>query len=369
MLAVVTSRFALARGRTARVLSAAVGASLLIGALVTPALGAPRPLTMDILIGDFCVGGDAKPNTVIKFVVKDISGGLKGRSAMMSAPDGTWSGCVDFFADGFAAGDKIKVVDYDTNQQLNYTIPRLTLAVNRTTDVVSGKAPAGMHLTLEAVDFNTPFFGEDPYDVIKHVTANGSGAYSHDFGNDGADLRTGALLEVRSSGAGGAITVRRQMSVPGLYVLLNEAVFAGYMRPYFPIDITLKVNGSKVATGSAVGDGGGQYDGRFVDADGEFYRVAGGESLKAPALGIAWTVPQVNGTVSRQTDVVSGTCFPNSPWVVLAGIFGFANGTTDGSGAFSVDVTDQTDLVKGDQVAIGCFTKAGDVVEEDLVVQ
>ena len=70
-----------------------------------------------------------------------------------------------------ASGDKIKVVDYDTHQTLNYTIPRMTLSVNRSTDVVSGVAPAGTHMALEAADFNTPLFGKDPYDVI--VTRDG----------------------------------------------------------------------------------------------------------------------------------------------------------------------------------------------------
>ena len=369
MLAVGRFRFARVRGRPGRVLSALAGAGLLVGLMAAPALAATRPLTMELLMDDFCADGFAKPNTVVKVTFKDITGALKGREAMITASDGFWSACVDFFADGFTTGDSIKIVDYDTNQQLNYTIPRITMGVNRETDVVSGKAPAGTHLTIEAVDFNTPLFGQDPYDIIKHLTVGNSGAYSHDFGNDGADLMTGAGLQLSTTGAGGAVTLYRNLTVPGLYVLLNQADFGGFMRPYFPIGITLKVGGTNVATGSGVGDAGGQFSGKFIDADGEPYRLTGGESLKAPALDISWTVPQVNGSADRQTDVVSGTCFPNSPWAVIAGFFGFSNGFTDSSGDFSVDMSDQENLVKGDQVAIGCFTSAGDIVEQDLVVQ
>ncbi len=169
---------------------------------------------MDILIGDFCVTGNAKPNTVIKFTVKDASGASKGRAATMSESDGFWSGCVDFFADGFTSGDRLKVLDYDTHQTLNYTIPRMTLSADRSTDVASGLAPAGMHMELEAADFNTPLFGKDPYDVVEDVTANGSGAWSHDFGADNIDLMTGAGLELRATGAGGAVTVRRDFNCP-----------------------------------------------------------------------------------------------------------------------------------------------------------
>jgi hypothetical protein len=185
----------------------------------------------------------------------------------------------------------------------------------------------------------------------------------------GIDLMAGAYLEARITGAGGAVTVRRDMNVPGLFLLLGQSTFSGYMRPYFPVGITLKTGGSTAATGHAVGDASGEFFSKFVDADGDQYRLAGGESLKAPKLGIAWQVPQIHGTVNRQTDVVSGTCFPNAVWAVVAGDFGFANGTTGGSGNFSVDMSDQWNLVKGDFVAIGCFTNAGDLVEQDLTVQ
>ena len=292
----------------------------------------------------------------------------KDKRRQSATSDGYWSGCVDFFSDAIASGDRIKVVDYDTNQTLNYTVPRMTLSANRSTDVASGVAPAGLHMTLEAADFNTPLFGKDPYDVFVDLVADGGGTWSHDFGADDIDLMTGAGLELSASGAGGAVTVRRDFSVPGLFVLLDSARFGGYMRPYFPIGITLKTGGSTVATGHAVGDASGQYDGRFVDGVGEPYRLMGGETLSAPKLGISWTVPQVNGTANRQSDVVAGTCFANNPWVVIAGVFAFANGMTDGSGAFSVDLSDQGGIAKGDQVIIGCFSGAGDVVEEDLVV-
>jgi hypothetical protein len=345
-----------------------MGAALMLGIVATPALAAPRPLTMDILLDDYCVQGSAKPNTVIKYVIKDGSGQVKGRDAQLTESDGYWVACVDYFADGLATGDRIKITDYDTNQTLTYTIPRLTLTVNRSTDVVSGRAPAGTHVDLEAADFNTPLFGEDPYDIVKTVTANGASSYSHDFGNNGIDLMAGAYLEARITGAGGAVTVRRDMNVPGLFLLLGQSTFSGYMRPYFPVGITLKTGGSTAATGHAVGDASGEFFSKFVDADGDQYRLAGGESLKAPKLGIAWQVPQIHGTVNRQTDVVSGTCFPNAVWAVVAGDFGFANGTTGGSGNFSVDMSDQWNLVKGDFVAIGCFTNAGDLVEQDLTV-
>ncbi len=356
------------KSRVARAAGALLTALIMVIALAAPAMAAPRPLTLDLLMDDGCMLGYAKPGTAVKFTVKDSSGMLKGRDVMLAASDGSWYGCVDYYSDGIDSGDRIKVLDYDTHQQLNYTVPRLTLTVNRVTDVASGKAAAGMKLELEAYDFSGPLFGHDPYDEIKHVTANGSGSYSHDFGHEGIDLMAGAQLEVRATGAGGAVTLRRDMVVPGLFLTLGQASFGGYMAPYRHLGITLKLGGSTVATGDAVGDTSGEFSSKFLKADSESYRVAGGEKLKAPALGISWTVPHVDGTANRATDVVSGTCFANGVYVVVAGFDGFDYGTANSSGHFSVDLSYQLHLHKGDQVLIACATNAGDFVEQSLTV-
>lgn len=354
--------------RLVRGAAATAAAVLLSGAFAGTALGAPRPLTMDVLIGDSCVSGFAKAGTVIKVTIKDGGGTVIGRDAMIADSDGSWFGCESLFADALGAGMRIKVLDYDTHQTLDYTIPRITLSVNRVTNVVSGKAPAGMKLAIEAADFSAPLFGQDPYDEIAHVTVGGSGSYSHNFSNNGVDLMAGAQLEVRTRAAGGAITTRRDLVVPGVFVNIGQASFGGYMQPFQHLGIRLKAGGVRVATGDGVGDFSGQFSSQFIDADGEAYRVAGGEKMIAPALGISWRVPKIAGTVDKATDKVSGTCFANKPFVVLAGDFGLANGTTGATGKFTVDMSDQIDLRRGDEVLIACFTQAGDVVEQDIVV-
>jgi len=355
--------------RVVRGIAAAAVALVSLGAFASPALGAPRPITMDVLIGDSCVSGFAKPGTVVKVTIKDPSGNVVGTDAMLSGSDGSWFGCEGIFADALAAGNRIKVFDYDTNQTLNYTIPRITLSVNRVTNVVSGHAPAGMRLTLEAADFNAPLFGQDPYDVVKHLTVGAAGTYSHNFSNDGVDLMAGAQLEVRTRTADRAVTTRRDLVVPGLFVNIDQASFGGYMQPFQHLGIKLTINGAKVATGDGVGDFSGQVQSEFVDALGEPYRLKGGEMLTAPALAISFTVPKIAGAVDKATDRVSGTCFRNGAYVVLAGDLGFANGTAGVAGHFSVDMSEQMDLRRGDEVLIACFTRTGDVVEQDIIVQ
>ena len=196
MVVAIASHLAGARGRAARAAAALTIGAVSVVSLATPALAGPRPLTLDVGVGDYCVSGQAKSNAFVKVVIRDSIGNTKGRSAATVDPYGAWQACVDYYADPIEAGDTINLLVFTTGQKLSYTVPRITLDVNRVTDVVSGKAPAGTKLTIEAADSSGPLYGHDPYDVTKHAKANGAGVYSHDFGADGIDLIGGAFLEV-----------------------------------------------------------------------------------------------------------------------------------------------------------------------------
>jgi hypothetical protein len=327
---------------------------------------------MDVVISAPCVSGQAKPNTFLKFVVRDSIGNQKGRDAVAVDSTGAWEGCLDFFADPLTAGDRINVLDFETGQTLSVTVPRLTIDVNRVTDVVSGKAPVGMKLAIEASDSSGPLYGHQPYDITRHVVANATAAYAHDFGDDGVNLIGGAALETRISMAGGNVHFHRQLTVPGLAVSLGRSTFGGYIEPYAHIGVTLSVSGAQVARGDAVGDAqyAGEFEGTFVDSDREPYLVRGGETLRAPALGgAAWHVPTINASVDTTTDKISATCFANSPYVVLVGFFGFESGTTGANGHFTVDMSNQLDLIKGDDVVVACLRFSGDYVQQELTAK
>jgi hypothetical protein len=351
-------------GRTAR----AVGVLALAGAtfvsLAAPVAAAPRPLQATVGVGGGCIDGQAKPNTFVKVVVRDVNGVQKDREAVTVDAQGAWQSCIDFLAEPLGAGDKVSLFDFETHQALKFTIPRVTMTVNRVSDVVSGTAPAGMKLAVEAADSQGILFGDQPYDLIKHVVAAGDGTWSHDFGSDGINLIGGAQLEVRESLKGGNVLIYRDMNVPGVQIMLGSSEFIGYIAPYKHIGIKLTQGGNKVATGDAVGDQTSGFDGRFVDAQGELYRVAGGEWFGAPALGsdASWQIPVIGGTANVQSDVVTGTCFANNPYVVEAGPIAFAFGTSASNGSFSVDLTDFGGIAHGDGVLIACLSSGGDAV-------
>ena len=358
-------------GRTARAVGVFALATATFAAIAAPVAAAPRPLQAIVGVGGGCIGGQAKPNTFVKAVVRDSTGETKIRTAATVDAQGSWNACIDLSAEPIGSGDKIRLLDFETGQTLNFTIPRVTMTVNRVTDVVSGTAPAGMKLTVEAADSQGILFGDQPYDLIKHVTTSSGGTWSHNFGSNGINLIGGAQLEVRESLKSGNVLIYRDMYVPGVQITLGSSEFFGFIAPYKHIGIKLDQGGNRVATGDAVGaDVSSGFDGRFVDAQGELYRVAGGEMFHAPALGsdASWRIPEINGTANAQSDVVTGTCFANDPFVVEAGLFAFASGTSDSNGNFSSDLTDTGGIAHGDAVLIACLSSGGDVVVQNLTV-
>ncbi len=352
-------------GRTARAVGVLALAGATFASFAAPVAAAPRPLQAMLGVGDECIGGQAKPNTFVKVIVHDSTGAPKIRDAATVDAQGSWSACIDYFAEPLGAGDKVSLADFETGQALKFTVPRVTMTVNRVSDVVSGTAPAGMKLAVEAADSQGILFGDQPYDLTKHVVAASDGTWSHDFGADGINLIFGSQLEVRASLKGGDALVYRDMYVPGVQITLGSSEFEGFIAPYRHIGIKLTQGGNKVATGDAVGgDTGYGFDGRFVDAQGELYQVAGGEWFSAPALGsdASWRIPAIDGTANVKSDVVTGTCFPNNPYVVEAGVFAFDFGTSDSNGQFSVDLTDSGGIAHGDAVLIACLSSGGDAV-------
>jgi hypothetical protein len=345
-----------------------------VASFASPAAAAQKPLTVDVAIGDNCLEGTGKPGTFLKVVVRDANGQLKGRDAASVSDRGQWEFCTDFFSDGIAAGDSVSVRVFDTSQRLSFRVPRVTLDVNRASDVTSGKAPAGMNLTVTAS--YDDFLTGNSYEESHHLQASSNGTWSHDFSSDGIDLVAGALIELSASASNGAVHFIRRLGVPGVFIDIGQSGFQGYGKPWKGFRVTLERNGSTIATGDAVGDPffSGQFSGKFLDADDEPYAVVGGETLHAASLGAEgnWQIPEIDPSTNTTADEVSGTCFSNGAWVVLVQSengFAFATGQAAGDGHFTGSVSDQTNLRKGDLVLVACLTDGGDIVEQEFTAR
>ena len=241
--------------------------------------------------------------------------------------------------------------------------------MDRGSNVVSGKAPAGTSVEIEAFDFRWDLWGES-YDSIHRVVANG-GAFAYDFDNDNVDIKGGASVVVRWRAGGDAVQVGRFMIAPFLSLQIGLSEFAGSSGPNRLVNIVLKDSPSTVvARGYAVGSySDTTFYGQFADTDGEPYRLRGGEKLSAPALGAAstWIVPKMNVKTDLAADKITGRCFPNQRYLVLAqnpnGFeFGLGFGDAAANGDWEQDLTDQVDIKRGYRVSVLCYSAGGDEV-------
>jgi hypothetical protein len=358
-----------ARGWLRRLMAGGVAAALLLTVWAPGAMAAPRPLTVDVLLGDSCVSGEARKNAFVKVVVRDPAGNMKMREAVDTGPYGEWGVCG--YSGTITAGDKINVLVVETGQTRKLTVPKMTIDANRVSEVVSGKAPAGSMITIAVSSAGASTVGLPEYDVTQSVVTSAGGAYSFDFTTDGIDLIGGATAEATWRSAGGAVQVHRRTFVPGLIVAIGEAQFAGTFKPNAHLGIIVTQGSTQVATGDAVADPfyGGQVFGQFVDADAEPYAIAAGDWINAPGLGSDGTfqVPLINGTANLSSERVTGTCFANGLYVVaVLGPdyldYGFTFGTAAANGKFTADLSDQLNIRKNFEVQIGCYTANADLV-------
>lgn len=153
--------------------AALILASLMTGTLVAGASAAPRPITFEVFIGDVCVFGRAENNSFLKVIIRDSAGRQKGREAVEADGAGNWQSCTFNGAFPILPGDQINVEVFDTGQTRTFTVPTLT-KIDRGTNVVAGRAPAGSNVELEAFDFRWDLWGES-YDETRNVTATSVG--------------------------------------------------------------------------------------------------------------------------------------------------------------------------------------------------
>jgi hypothetical protein len=269
----------------------------------------------------------------------------------------------------------VAVSDFETGQKRAITVPTLTGKVDRGTNVVSGKAPTGTTVEIEAFDFRFDLWGEQ-YDSVQHVVSN-NGSYAYDFDNAGVDIKGGASVVIRWRNGSDTVSVGRFQIAPFVVLALGQSDFAGASGPNKLAQLSLYRNGAVVARGNGVGAyGDSSFYGDFVDSDGERYFIKGGERFSAPVLGAAstWRVPQIAGSANLAADTVSGRCFANGRFVTLAegangAGYGFGFGSAKADGSFTVDLTDQVDVRKGFRIGILCYSAEGDEVSQEFTTR
>ncbi len=348
----------------------------------SPVLGAPAKVVFGsgddyeggMQLGASCVAGLAPPNRSLHFVWKSSTGALKANTNVPTTT-GRWEYCSTNGAK-LVAGDRLKATVGSYTRK--FTVPALTIVVDRVHDVFRGQAPAGSTVRLWYI-----YTGCCP-DFVAHedLVVGADGKWS--FDNYGYPVnRYEAHVEWR--GAKGDSMSAADIA-PSVRVRLGRStVFGTTHLDGKPVKVVLRdsVTGAwkAVAKTSAV-DEYGNFNAVFRNGAGKAVNVSPGDRVVGVSLAsdMNFVVRDIVAGADVATDTVSGRCgnrFGEEMTVFRYGNYiGYtAFVDTDAQGNFSVWFGDEetlgydpANLKHGDKVEVVCSTKHGDQIVKRFVV-
>jgi hypothetical protein len=251
-------------------------------------------------------------------------------------------------------------------------VPRLTIAVDRVTDVLSGEGPPNSQVRV-AVQQCAPGLGICAAGLVDTVPTGADGSYSHDASGLG-DLDGWGAGAVRWETPLEDAFVQRFRLAPYLVVAAGSAVVDGVGTPGAVLHVQLRRSGQIRARATATPVGP---DGRWQATfrrDGQPVPVKVGDRVTSDLAADAdLFVRAVSIQADLGADTAAGRCYPNG----LLGVrFYRPNGTervgarayglADAGGDFSL--TDLGFLGHGWSMRLLCANAAGDTVRRTVVV-
>ena len=350
-----------------------LGAMLLWATLPGATFAASRPTRFLVTVDGYCVQGLARDGATVKLDWRAAGGAIKAVETLTADTDGgNWDFCSNDRR--VRPGDVIKATVNSVVHQL--VIPNLTLRLDRVTNVVRGRAPAGT-----TVHLIQPFATD--------VTANAKGKWS--YSSPSTDFYGGVGGRFQWISAGNDTIDVRSISAQ-LIVWIGKARFDGWtIAPKQPVkaflyaespgvDPTLTLRGKGKTTSGYAND----FVGHFYGADGRRVNIRAGDHVSALSIAsdAEWIVPQIDGTANKATNVVNGHCEDTGtrlPYYHAAIVkpnheSGGSSvwGILDGDGNFSIDFDDPaaspgvykgsepSDVQSGDALHIWCEQNTGD---------
>lgn len=332
------------------VLPVALAVALLIPAI--PAHAAPA-FTWNSLLRGSCGSGTAPKAANLTIILRSSAGKeLDRTSTIASADTGAFAVC--FTKAEVAPGRTITIKSGPAGRTI--TVPRVTLGVNRVTDVISGRAPAGMNIAIGYTDVAVD--GEFPYPGLPRK-ADAQGRYLLDYTNR-ADIRGGDTVNVVAT-TGGGDTFSLTVPVAGM-ILRPRGGASADVTGAEDATVTLRLRtkaGTLLASAS-----------RFLRAG-----TTGQMTLRKNGMAVTPAAGQVvTGTFASDArmiipspaieadagiEAVAGTCFADQELLVRNVTQGTSSyGTADGSGTFLVLLEQDP----GDGIAVDCHDRHGDVI-------
>lgn len=364
------------------------------GAVAPPSNAAAAVMpTVDLRLQDFlgaCLSGTAAQRVTVKYVWQSADGDVKAKGSAKSDAHGAWAVRQCSSDDPTVEpGDSFKLSAGGASR--TFTVPGITLAANRVTDTVMGRAPAGTTVKLELFSLK----GFDPSTFMlasKSGTVAGDGTFAVGFSGT-ADVRGGDSVSLTwVSAAHDSVT--RVVGVPYVQAHLGDASIVGVgpigqAKTIDLADSSANPRATAIAVGDVMnggftGNGGpfgampaGQFDSLFVGPTGRPVHAHAGDEMDASALtgDDAYALPALPVSANAASDVVAGKCGAHEyvqgsiTWeknfsIHQANVYAKA----DGGGAFSLDFTSQRNLVHGDAVDVSCMRVTGDVTVRTVIV-
>jgi hypothetical protein len=362
--------------RTFRLLGL-VGVGLL--AAIAMPMGAtastPPPITFQMSIYDSCLAGLSAHGATINVTWRDSAGMLKTKGSVVADSYGEWTFC-GTGAHAVMPGDLVKVTDGAYIR--NYVVPNLTIRADRVSQTYEGTGPAGRTIKLWIPN------GDWERSHAIRVTKDGSWSFAPMNGLGGSYITdyTG-YVEWTSPNSD---RLSAFAFYPTFGVTLGKSGFYGTTGGFG--DVTATISGARDGQGTATGNGAGDFQGVFSDSSGKPVVVSPGDRVTAPAVAsdADFVVPEIQGSVDKTTEVVSGKCFDTGTAANYVGVTvvrpgGHVRGASTWDiapdGTFVADFSDFTNgfstehanIKTGDRIKVNCFQTTGDFARLTFVVK
>ena len=323
------------------------------GLLATPASAAEEAYKFVVQPGTTCPTGYGPPGDRVTVILRDADGTRIDReSTTTELEDGHFRVC---FSSGVTPGRRLILRGSAGVHSL--VVPRFRARVDRATDVVTGRGPAGTSMSGQVFHCGprgcgpgtlfevTPKPDGTVREDLSAIDVRGSDYVSLIFKTGGGDIiEAKADAPYMAMGVGGRTRVRIWSSRPGLVTATLRGPGGGLRA---------------VATGRQVA--GGRSDLTFRH-DGRPVTVLPGDRVDADfAADVGMTVPPLELTFDVPTASISGHCFDDQPFAVAVYPASdpptFDSGTADPDGRFTLVVSA---LQSGSKVVVDCVDGHGD---------
>jgi hypothetical protein len=330
---------------------------LMLVAMAISAMGGPavarRPVQHLLTYGSCRVQGVGEPGTKVKVAWRGADGELKQVQTVKVARNITWSTACDP-DERVWQGDVITTVTDGRTRRV--TVPRMSISVDRDTDVISGVGPTTGELGASGVD----------------IAVDPDGRWSFGATPPG-QFRGGETWRLAWTSPKGD-SVWRDMMSPTIYAYpgLSEVVLYG--RPGKRVSARL-LDGSDVeraSVGCQLGRSGACRL-EFIDDAGDPIVARPGDRVVSSDIASDAMVPirAIGVTASAATDQIQGGCPDYNNLVVTIHHPGQSRVQTfwrGWGGGFRIDASSHFDIRSGDRVEVICQTLPGDIAARRYTV-